>query len=71
MGKLSYYLKVGQCVTFTCQKNLLWLRGLSDGYRDEPDGLFINRPIPREVQHVGFAKIPFVSDERAERLVYN
>jgi len=70
MVRLSYYLEVGQCVTFTCQK-LLWLRGLSDGYRDEPNGLFIDRPIPREVQHVGFAKIPFVSDEQAECLVYN
>lgn len=52
-------------------KKLLWLRGLNDGYRDEPDGLFINRPVLREVQHVGFAKISFVSDERAEYLVYN
>lgn len=52
-------------------KKLLWLRGLSDGYRDESDGLFLNRLIPRQVQRVGFAQIPFVSGERAERLVYN
>lgn len=52
-------------------KKLLWLRGLSDGYRDEPDGLLINRPVPGAVQRVGFAKIPFVSDEQAACLVYN
>lgn len=47
------------------------MRGLSDGYRDEPDGLFINRPVPREVQHVGFAEIPFISDERAVSFIIN
>lgn len=52
-------------------KKLLWLRGLSDGYRDEFDGLFLNRLIARQVQRVGFAQIPFVSGEQAERLVYN
>lgn len=52
-------------------KKLLRLRGLSDGYSDESDGLLINRLIPREVQQVGFAEIPFVSDEQTERLVYN
>lgn len=52
-------------------KKPLWLRGLSDGYRDESDGLFLNRLTPRQVQRVGFAEIPLVSDEQAECLVYN
>lgn len=47
MGKLSYYLKVGQRVTFMCQKTAA-AEGLSD------DSV-TNGPIPREVQHVGCA----------------
>lgn len=67
MGKLSYYLKVGQCVTFTCQKTAAaegaewWLQG------------WARRALYKQASSEGgaFAEIPFVSDEQAERLVYN